>query len=195
MIDTSERSTNSQPDLNLIVQLHIAEYQALTNRNTYLVTLHYALGPIVVGAFILLSETWPHMPHGLVIWAAALVYQGVMIVFLGILYDLFNNIRYMETELGPKVRTLLQHWEVWRYERYMIPRTEYPPHMGYLPALQCVGALLLAAWFRRDSWSRLDWLGVALSLFAIIRSFQLARNAIQEHKDFRKAAAEDLKKE
>jgi hypothetical protein len=97
---TGDASRPAGWELSQLIQLHVAEYQAVTTRNTYWVTLQYALGPITVGAFVVLVKGRSFVSGSLLSWAAAVFFDLIMLVYYGILYEIYNNTRYLECELS-----------------------------------------------------------------------------------------------
>src|SRR3954464_11148890 len=49
---------DTKQDRNALLQTHLAEYQAITMRNTYWLTLQYALFPILGAAVAVLAQMW-----------------------------------------------------------------------------------------------------------------------------------------
>ena len=90
-----------------VLQLHMAEYNALTTRNTYLITLQYSLLPALLIYAPLVTALRHRMTdpirRELMMWGGL---AGAL--FLGHLWaeDLwqqFNNIRYLETQVRPAI--------------------------------------------------------------------------------------------
>ena len=73
---------DSQEHQNAQLQVRIAEYQAITTRNTYWLTLQYALFPILGAGVAVLAQMWNQFgsnpaidsyPHRIIIWFVTLV--------------------------------------------------------------------------------------------------------------------------
>jgi len=133
-----------------LLALHIAEYEALMTRNTYLMALQFALWP-AVGLILTLGATlWAseriHIDGGLLIWIAI---GGLYVVannWADTLWELYNNVSYMEHELRNKVSADLGVHGFWGYERYLATQrslTAAPWELA-TPAFGTVVILLMA---------------------------------------------------
>jgi hypothetical protein len=174
----SERAT--------LIQLHAAEYLALTTRNTYWTTLQYALGPITAGAFVVLAEGRSFVPGILLSWSAAVFFDLIMLVYYGTVFEIFNNTRYLECELRKDVQGLMRKSDFWRYERYLRNRKAYPPWWDFVPMTFSVAAPLTTCLFRRVSWSTGDWVGLAICLIFNVMTLRLALGAVAAQGEFRR---------
>jgi hypothetical protein len=186
----------SRLDTDRLLQLHIAEYQALSARSTNWTSLQYGLAGFTVAALALLIANLHLISTRFTIWAVALLYQSVMLAQILVLSMLFNNVRYIECSLRPTIQELIasagdpaltskvQERSFWRYEHYMKSHSPYQPVADYLLAPQSLIALLVAAWFRRKAWSRSDWFWLALSLGAFVLSLTLTSGMIDAHRAF-----------
>lgn len=185
---TGDASKPEGWELSQLIQLHVAEYQAVTTRNTYWVTLQYALGPITVGAFVVLVEGRSFVSGSLLSWATAVFFDLIMLVYYGILYEIYNNTRYLECELGREIRNLFPGRRFWLYERYLRARKSYPPWWDFSPMVLCVGAPCAAAFFRRTSWLVGDWIGLGVCLVLTAMALRLALGSVKAQREFRGAS-------
>lgn len=102
-----------------VLQLHISEYQALTNRNTYLVTLQFSLWPILLVFLTLVVQVWNSVDHRLLVWGAALAVQLVGAAWIQLIWEQLNNINYLEERVRPLIRQSLAYGSFWEYEAYL----------------------------------------------------------------------------
>ena len=106
-----------------LLALHIAEYEALMTRNTYLLALQFALWP-AVGLILTLGATlWAsdkiEIEGRLLIWIAV---GGLYLVannWADTLWELYSNVAYIEHELRSKVSADLGVDGFWGYERFL----------------------------------------------------------------------------
>lgn len=122
----NERPLHERNSASLI-QLHIAEYQALTMRNTYWITLQYFLWPILIG-FIGLATQLPNpFDPTLRIWGVVVVAQVVVVAYYASTLEQYTNVRYIETELKPSISALVGADSFWGYERYLAASRPFHP--------------------------------------------------------------------
>jgi hypothetical protein len=154
-------SQSSQP---AALDLHLAEYQALMTRNTYWLTLEYALGPILVLTLGLIVQVEKRLGLPVAIWAATLAVQATIFTFLITVAEQYRNIRYIEHDLRRLVDP--QHRSAfWLYESYL--RRDRRTHRRFwendyitlLWPLLALGVAIYFTWPLRG-W---NWLGVVLN--------------------------------
>ena len=159
-----------QAEHNSMLQLHLAEYQALTTRNTYWITLQFALWPILLIYFALVAQVWNSMARGLLVWGSGLVTQTVVLTLYWTGFEQYNNIRYIERELRPLVNKLVGNRQFWRYERYLKPqRTSWYMLGECAPSLLTFIGLVVVARLRIP-WLRSDyyWALCNASLYVVV---------------------------
>jgi hypothetical protein len=113
------RDDVDQTTSQLLVNLHIAEYQALTARNTNWITLQFALWSILGIYVAVLSQAFASIPRELVIWGSAIVVQmiGIALNFAG--YEQYNTIKYIEENLRAQLECMIGKAQFWGYEAYL----------------------------------------------------------------------------
>jgi len=102
-----------------LVQLHVAEYQALTARNTSWQTLQAGLGPLLLLFYALVAQVWQSQDHATLVWVSVLVLEFVSLVFCQAALEGYNNVRYLETKLRPALVEVLGTNAFWMYERWI----------------------------------------------------------------------------
>jgi hypothetical protein len=127
---TMERRT-TKPDESHLRELHIAEWNALMTRNTYLVTIQFSLWPVLVIFLTLASQVWGQLPkeaaptvldqnHRILIWAILAAIQMIGVGWVQLIWEQLSNIRYLEKNVRPfLVRTGLEP-RFWLYEAYLV---------------------------------------------------------------------------
>ena len=123
--DTEHRNRDGPAsNAERLLPLHVAEYQALTNRNTYLIAIQYSFWPVIFLLTTLVAQLWTSgsdkIAQSALMWGGLLIAQVIAIVFLDSLREEFNNVYYIEHELMPKIRELLPPaTHFWGYEKFL----------------------------------------------------------------------------
>jgi hypothetical protein len=106
-----------------LIQLQIAEYNALTTRNTYLITLQYSLLPVLliyVPLLIALRHQFKTpIKRTILLWGG---FAGALLLahlWAEDLWQQFNNIRYIEDKLRPEVTVMVGNPGIWCYEPFL----------------------------------------------------------------------------
>lgn len=99
-----------------LLQVHLAEYQAITTRNTYWLTLQYALFPILGAGIAVLSQMWNQFDkdpalstqaHRIIIWLAIAIINVILISHTEVGWESYDNVVYLERRLRPQILYLL----------------------------------------------------------------------------------------
>jgi len=132
-----------------LAQLHIAEYEALMTRNSNIMTLQFSLLPaavLIVALFAgMWSMNWDH--NELIIWAVYTSLLVVSIVWTGTLWEIYNNVSYVERELKPLISDLCGSTAFWKYERHQARLRGTNPLPWELAQPILAGVLFAAAVF------------------------------------------------
>lgn len=112
-----QRETVTQQAAQL--QLHIAEYQALTNRCNYWMSIQVALVPLFFLVAGVCAKMWGFLPGGLVIWGSLLVSQVIAIIWLHTTQEVYTAVTYIECQLKPRIQTVLGSTAFWSYESFL----------------------------------------------------------------------------
>jgi hypothetical protein len=184
---STEGNSSSNPktdNLSYLLQLHIAEYNALTMRNTYWITLQYALWPILLIFLGFVAQARPSIPLEYIIWGSAIVIQIIMLSYYAAQYEQYNNVWYIEHELRPAINSLILLNSFWGYEPYVNShRGLNPLWWESLPAVLALVTICITC-FYRFPWSIGDFafLFICLLLFYLVARLALA--GINRRKDF-----------
>jgi hypothetical protein len=114
---------NAQIQPSDLLQLHVAEYNALTTRNTYMITLQYSLMPVFL-IYVPLMIALRHrmkdkIRRELVLWGG---FAGVLLLghfWAEDLWQQFNNVKYIETQLRHEINQLTHGSRYWCYEHVL----------------------------------------------------------------------------
>ncbi|HEX3654523.1 MAG TPA: hypothetical protein VHV55_01885 [Pirellulales bacterium] len=147
----------------LLVQLHIAEYQALTTRCTYWITLQFSLWPILLLYLALIVQLWTSIPHEIVLWGSLAVAEFIVLIYYQLNGEHYHCIVYIEEHVRPLIESLIGQRRFWEYEGYLNrARCGKAAWYELAPAIivaVCVVALTL---FRMGAWSFGDLVGLLL---------------------------------
>ena len=179
-------------DSSLALTLHIAEYEALMTRNTYHITLQFSLLPVAILIVSLCSVLWSknYDYNRLIIWSvyAALLIVGT--VWAESLWELYNNVFYMEQELKPQVHRDSGSATFWMYEQYLA-RVRKDGVMLWelaLPAFSIIlyGLVICLTWPFDARWPLPGWQYAACGITALenLRLFVRSRDAVRIRRAF-----------
>jgi hypothetical protein len=118
--NTNTLSSSVERDA-MLISLHVAEYQTMTTRCTYWITMQFALMPVIPIYLTLVAPLWlkPDYNKGLLFWGSAFVLQIVGHVWNQTLGDQYATILYIERVLRPAIEKVLDSREFWFYEPYL----------------------------------------------------------------------------
>src|SRR5205085_5924308 len=150
-------------------QLHIAEYQALTNRASYWIVMQFGLLPVVPAYLVLAIYAWPQITiKEILIWITLAGLQVIALLWTQALSELYRAVRYIECYLRPRIREGIDTYRFWGYEPYLINhRTTYRWEFLY-PILGSIfiAIILTIRLLQNFSW-RWDGSGLLLNLMLL----------------------------
>ncbi len=169
---------HSGSDSGPSLDLHIAEYEALMTRNTYLVTLQFSLWPILLLFFTLLAQIWNSIDHGILIWSTGVALQLIGAAWVQLIWEQLNNIQYLESKVRPLIAASMHGSRFWQYESYLAYYRGGIFLGDYWLTLAAILALSLAAYVR---WPLLivDYAGLVINacvaVFLTIKTIGLVK--------------------
>ena len=107
---------------NSLLQLHLAEYQALTTRASYWIVLQVSLVPAVPVYLALAAQVWQAgvIVKGVVVWATLAGLQLIGIVWSQLMLEEYAAVRYIEFYLRPLIKNVVGSDLFWGYEPYLV---------------------------------------------------------------------------
>jgi hypothetical protein len=151
-----------------LAQFYTAEYSAIMARISTWASLQYALFPILLAAFAILSkmDKWP---ANLRLWAAIGVLFSGYLAYQGTMLDELQNVLLIERYLRPLASRLVGTDQFWIHERFY--RQSYPVNIFYWkcwPPLICLSAFAGVMWYIRshNGFGRKDYALAAGALVA-----------------------------
>jgi hypothetical protein len=130
------------------LQIHLAEYQALTSRCSYWVTMQVALLPLFLIVIGIVAQMWGiSQNRRLLLWCAMIIMQLLVITYLHIALEIYRAVCYIECELQPLVRAMMpSRTHFWRYEAFLAKRRRGGPIWEeYILSLCSIAAIALIA--------------------------------------------------
>lgn len=176
-----------------LLQLHIAEYNALTTRGTYRIYLQSMLWPLLAIALALVVQVAqgaqagqgpkPFSPQMLA-WGTAFVVQIIVFNFYAFLIELYRDILYVERELRPLVERIVGESPFWKYEWWLKGQRGGGAMWWEYATIGVSAAALVLAGGLRLPWSLGDYIGVTVNLVVILGTARLAWQSASLRKRF-----------
>jgi hypothetical protein len=173
-------------DTAAVLELHLYEYQALTTRVTYLVTMLYALWPLVFGALAFLASLWDTHRHSYVEWTGLLLGETLAAAFYFTSCEICTHVCYIETDLRHRVAKITADPEFWGWEPWLSRfRSGLHSSQGLrwweLWPSWCTAAAICVIGISRWPWSVGDYAAVALGTvgFSVILVLSLRLRKIR----------------
>jgi hypothetical protein len=112
-----------------LVQLHIAEYQALTTRSTYWITIQMSVWALVLIYLTLVTSIWSKdSSHArLLVWGSGIVIQLCLAGWYYAGNETYRNVFYIEHELRSLIQTVIGPQNFWKYEAFLAKRSGRKP--------------------------------------------------------------------
>lgn len=112
------------------IGLHIAEYEILMTRNTYWATIQFSVAPAIAIYITLLVTAWEAIKISKttaeivvdqknLLWLALFGAELFVLAGYNCVYEVYNNVRYVEKHLRPTIDKLLRSPSYWQYERVL----------------------------------------------------------------------------
>jgi len=146
------------------MQLHLAEYGAITARITNWITLQFAIAPIIGGVLVLLADARGLFPLIVMVWVVAIIIDIGIAAYLYTLYEMMNNAKYIECKLTSLIG--MEQVPFWQYEHYRSSNHAYSPAGIYLTAVVGILVPWIALLLHCLLWPPLLWWGDAAGVLA-----------------------------
>lgn len=155
-----------------LLNIHLSEYQVLTNKATYFIVISAALWPVIGLYLTVVATLWSRFagnPYWLsgVIWLSAVVVQVTLFVWTNLLWDQFTIVLYIETRLRPLIRGLAPGRCFWLYEPFLTQRRKS-------------SSLQSAMWETSVAWGMI----AAIVLAAVVRAFHFRDLTVLDYLGF-----------
>jgi hypothetical protein len=164
--------------------LHISEYEALMTRNTYWTTIQFSVAPAIAIYLTLLVTAWEaikivnpnvdsHVYEKHLLWLSLLGAELFVLAGYNCIYEIYNNVRFVETHLRPEINKIVKSPQYWMYEKFL----EGQRGIAFL-VVECWASIAVLAAecviaTKEFPWSKTDYIWfVATALIAIFVALQ-----------------------
>jgi hypothetical protein len=103
-----------------LLNVHVAEYEAMTTRCTYFMALQMGLWPLLLLFWPLLAQLRGAVPDRSLVWLGLLASQIVLFVYVHLLAEQYLMLVYIENDLRGMVGALIVSKVFWCYERSLL---------------------------------------------------------------------------
>jgi hypothetical protein len=193
-----------QPLVPELVSIHLAEYEALMMRNTYWITLQFALytvGVIFVAMVLQIPRTV--LSKNSVWWLTALGLQAIAATWQQTWFEILDAIKYIEERLRPQVVGLVGRRYFWGFDSYVLTQrnrgfNRFERIVGLVGHIAIavaagVGIVLITANTPRP-WLARNWAWLVINAFvAVVLCCQGARLGLRANELFRISTSFDSK--
>jgi hypothetical protein len=152
------------------IQLHIAEYNALTNRCTNVINMQTALLAVAVTWILIFVNLQNSIEYSFKIWW---VFLGIVIigwVKSMLSYELYLMIHYIESFLKKRIKAIIGDVNFWNYEFFL----KHKRSKAHILTSEVADVLILSIMFvlliyyRLPYWEKYDWLGFGVNFLFIL---------------------------
>ena len=185
--ENDERTTT--PHKEIEIQLHLAEYNALTTRCTYFTNIQNLLLTalvILVTAGLLVS--WNYEPIYVFRWGILFGMQVIGIISAQLFYEENKIIRYLESELKPMIKHSIGGDHFWKYQLFVAKQRSNKyviwEYSGVIIAATIVAVIAVT---RISKWELGDFIGLFLNIVLLIIYMVMTSYAAKTRKHFWKA--------
>ena len=180
-----------------LLQVHLAEYSALTTRGTTFITLGVAVCSIIPLYLAFVGAIWSYAtskPHGMsvLVWGSLLVIQVVVLFAVQLQNEQYQIVFYIETILRRRVHKLVQSENFWEYEGFL--REERKPehgatwweHSGSVGMFVFLTIVALVFWHFTPV-TKWDALGIGVNLVPTVFLFVKSKDAAKRRGKWQRA--------
>lgn len=156
-----------------LLQLHIAEYQALTNRASYWIVLQYSLMatvPVQLGIAFGAWQVTEIRAKEAIIWITLALLQFIALLWALTLVEQFSIVMYLECYLRPQIKDALASDKLFfGYEPYLKIHRPYNHYWGhyFIPSLTLI-VLVITTAIRYQSLTQWDIWGMAANAALLV---------------------------
>jgi hypothetical protein len=182
---SNDKIVNEESSKDLFVKeidLHIAEYNTLTTRATYFINIQFVLLTALIAWIVVIGQIWNPKIDYLLNWGLLLGSQIIGVINANMAWETFSIVRYIESDLKPKIRHLIKKDSFWSYESYLIIQRggkfnkKWVPFMDFFWVVLAAFVFIGITIYRIQNWFYIDWLLAILNLlllvFLAIRTYQ-----------------------
>lgn len=165
------------------INLHIAEYNALTTRTTYFINFQFILLTALLAWIIVIVTIWDSKLEHIYIWGLLLGAQLIGIINAFVTHEYYNIVTYLESDLKPEIIKLIKNKSFWSYESFLIKERgkknikNWKLFFEFL-AVIFSGVIIIAIFiYRIHEWILGDYIGLFLNIIFLIIQFILTNQS------------------
>lgn len=166
-----------------LINLHIAEYNALTTRTTYFINIQFILLTALPAWIIVIVNIWDSKLEYIYIWGLLLGVQLIGIINAFVTLEYYKIVTYLESDLKPEIIKLIKNKSFWSYESFLIKergkknRKNWSLFFEFL-AVIFSGVIIIAIFiYRIHEWILGDYIGLFLNIIFLIIQFILTNQS------------------
>lgn len=197
MNEMAENTTNVQGQdhgastrrKELEIQLHLAEYNALTTRCTYFTNIqNVLLTAVVIWVTGGLLVSWNYQPAFIFRWGILFGMQIIGIISALLFYEENKIIRYLESELKPTIKRLIGSGHFWKYQIFIAKQRSDKFVIWEYSGVIIGGAVVaVIAITRLSNWEIEDFVGLSCNIILLVIYMVMTSYAVKTRKQFWKA--------
>lgn len=175
-------------NIHLLFQAHLSEYQMLTNRATYLITVAYGLWTLFAIFLTVLLSLWNSLSsyHFLLIWCGATILQIVIFLSNFLTTEIYDIATYLDTELRDMMENIIGKNDFWKYEKSLARRNIdflSKNKESIIPFLT-FPALIFVSIVRMSEFTKWDVLMVVINFGICFYNFYISKKLMSKRKNF-----------
>ncbi len=178
-----------------LIQLHIAEYNALTTRNNNWNQIQVAMWTLILLYLTVAASIWTYssqikpLYEIYLVWGSGVVIQLILIMLCWTVEELYRNVAYIECELRPLVRDLVNNKPFWQYETFLARESGTAKGLtDFGAALLFLVVLCLVAVVRHSFSNKQELLGLLANLPFTVLLVSQTYKAVKLRKRFQSAS-------
>lgn len=187
-----KRKEDSKHFVEKEIDLHIAEYNTLTNRATNFINIQFVLLTALLAWVVVIGQIWNPNLNYLLSWGLLLGAQIIGVINSNMAWETYTIVRYIESDLRPKVVALIKKESFWNYESYLTTQRGVKLNFAWVPFMDffwvVLAGIVLAAVtiYRFQNWAFIDWvlfiINLVIFIAMTIRTYHTVRMKVREWK-------------
>jgi hypothetical protein len=122
-----EVSMSQEDERKLQLDVHVSEYQAVTNRSTYYTAISSAVWPVIGVYLTVIAMFWTAITRWkygtpLAVWVSAGIVQSALLAWASVVHEQYMMVLYIEKHLRPLVQKAVATPCFWMYEPFNTAR-------------------------------------------------------------------------
>ena len=151
-----------------LLRCYISEYEMLTTRATYYITMQYSILPTVLIYIGLIAQVWNVINRGYLIWSSMLVIQSMALLWVITQRLMYDDIQYIEECLRPAIKSIVGVNTFLMHENFLDDKrgksAKLPIAGEYFVPMIPLFVILGLAIHRFGLLSKWEYVGIALNL-------------------------------